>query len=85
MNKRDLFAINFLFLFRCLLHQVAAVCEALRQRGLMRNGGDRMMLSCDEQLEALFGTTAFPFHKLEEALAPHVQPADPPVLHATVT
>lgn len=51
----------------------------------MPAGGERIMVSCDEQLQALFGTTAFPFHKLEEALGPHVQPADPPVLAATVS
>lgn len=78
----------------CCLLKVAAVCEALRHRGLLpphgeagvgRGGASGVpMVVCDPPLEEILGTSAFPFSQLEEAMGPHVEPAAPPVLEATI-
>lgn len=69
---------------------MTAVCEALRRRGLLpgtpgASGGAGIMLSCDAALQELLGTPAFPFSQLEDALGPHVEPAEPSSLAATVS
>ena len=70
--------------------KVAAVCEALRRRGLFlgapgAGGGASTMLSFDGVLQDLLGTPALPFGQLEDALGPHVEPAEPSSLAATVS
>lgn len=67
------------------IEQVKAVCEALQNRGMlpMPSSGDRM-ITCDAELQSVLGVSAIPFYNLEEALSLHVQPAEPPVLDATV-
>lgn len=84
----------FVILLNACLSKVAAVCEALRHRGLLpprgeaglgRGGaGGVPMVACDLPLEEILGTSAFPFSQLEEAMGPHVEPAAPPVLEATI-
>ncbi|CAN0333418.1 unnamed protein product, partial [Laminaria digitata] len=69
---------------------VAAVCEALRRRGLLpgapgASSGAGTMLSCDADLQDLLGTPSFPFGQLQDALGPHVEPAEPSSLAATVS
>lgn len=43
------------------------------------------MLHCDPELAGVLGASSFPFSQLEEALGPHVEPAESPSLVATVS
>lgn len=81
--------------------QVTAVFEALRLKGHLPGGGDGaaagaaaeeargygggIMLSCDPPLARVLGASAFPFSQLEEALSPHVDPAPPPSVVASIS
>ncbi|CAN0355109.1 unnamed protein product, partial [Ectocarpus sp. 8 AP-2014] len=53
--------------------------------GGVSGGGGGTMLHCDPELAGVLGASSFPFNQLEEALGPHVEPAESPSLVATVS